>query len=136
MSLSRRIRRRDNTAGLKEQLKEKENEIFGLKQNLQMQNMYMDEMAKISTALKDIMVRELGITEEEVTEKLDIELGVAEAEEIDKVVEEAEKTEAVEEPIEEIISEVEAPKVEPVAEEKPKKKRKSSTKKESSKKED
>ena len=106
MGVERRIRRNNNLAGLKAQLQDKEKEIYMLSQQHDMQRTYFDEVAKISTALKNILVRELKIEEEEVMKLLEAELDTSEAAEIDEVI----KAEKDEVPSIEIVDDVEVPK--------------------------
>lgn len=132
MGLSRRLKRNNNMAGLKAQLLEKENEIFTLSNQMDMQKMYLTEMGKISTALKDIIVRELKLTEKEVTDLLEKELDTVDAGEVDKLVDAADNIELTD-PVDstEPATEVTEPIVEedkPKADKKPAKKK--ATKKE------
>jgi hypothetical protein len=84
MGIDRRIRRNNNIAGLRAQLEDKEKEIYMLSQQHDMQRAYFDEVAKISTALKDILMRELNLSEDNLIKMLEDELEVKEATEIDE----------------------------------------------------
>lgn len=86
MGIDRRIRRNNNMAGLRAQLQDKEKEIYMLSQQQDMQRTYFDEITKISTALKDILLRELKLSEEDLMKMLEAELDVTEAAEIDEVI--------------------------------------------------
>lgn len=108
MGIERRFRRQNNLAGLRAQLADKEKEIYMLAQQQDMQKVYFDEVAKISTALKDILMRELKLDEEDVMKMLDAELDTTEAAEIDEVI----KSEKVDAPSIEIVDENEIPEVE------------------------
>lgn len=146
MGVRRNLRRSNNISGLRNKLSETEEQVFRLEQTINIQKMYLEEMGKISTALKDIMMKELNISEEAVTKKLDEHMGIAEAEELDQLVEAAEEpvveptavpntTEENEIPTEPTIEEVVADMdsavedVSEVKEEKPKKKRTTKPKK-------
>lgn len=100
-------------AGLRAQLEDKEKEIYMIAQQQDMQKMYFDEVTKISTALKNILIKELKLDEEGVMKLLEAELDVTEAAEIDEVI----KSEDVVAPSIEIVDENEIPEVEEVVEE-------------------
>lgn len=147
MSVNRRIRRNNNIAGLKAQLSDKEQEIFQLSQQMDMQRMYFNEVTKVTTALKDMLMKETGLDEQTIMDKVDEHLAAVEAAELDaetkaeETVDEVQNetvteidtdnteldkeiqiVETEETPIEEVISEVEAKEEAPVK--KPRKPRK------------
>jgi hypothetical protein len=95
-------------AGLKAQLADKEKEIYMLSQQQDMQRSYFDEVTKISTAFKDILMRELKLNEDDLMKMLEAELDVTEAAEIDEVI----KSEKVDVPSIEIVDENEIPEAE------------------------
>lgn len=157
MSINRRLRRNNNVAGLRAQLQEKEQEIFRLNQQMEMQNMYFQEVTKVTTALKDMYIEKTGIDEDALMDKVDEHLKAVEAAELDAEIksEESEKPEetkdvteidtdntelekaiefveedSTETPIEEVIAEAESKPTEKAEEEAPKKAKKTRKKKE------
>ena len=90
MGVSRRLRRNNNVAGLRAQLQDKENELFRLSQQMDMQNMYFQEVTKVTTALKDMLMKETGLDEKTLMDKVDEHLAAVEAEELDKEIKESE----------------------------------------------
>lgn len=102
MSINRRLRRNNNLAGLRAQLDDKEQEIFRLSQNMDMQGMYFKEITKVTTALKDMLMKETGLDEKTLMDKVDEHLAAVEAEELDAEMKSEGSTEVQNEDVTEI----------------------------------
>ena len=102
MGINRRLRRNNNIAGLRAQLQDKENELFRLSQQMDMQNMYFKEITKVTTAMKDMLMKETGLDEKTLMDKVDEHLAAVEAEELDKELKSDESTDVQNEAVTEI----------------------------------